>query len=71
MRTPEPITAVLELALNRYLALDAEATQRLAEIEGRVLCVELKGLDLEMFLLPADGTIRVRGRYDGIAVNRA
>lgn len=65
MRSPAPITTVLELALNRFLALDPEAKPRLAEIEGRVLRIEVLGLGLELFLLPGDGAIRVRGDYDG------
>ena len=42
----------LETVLNRYLTLDPTATERLAELQGRVICVEVLGLGLRFYLAP-------------------
>lgn len=65
MNTPVWLTAAVETALNRYLSMDAEATARLARLSGKVLEVELRGLDLHFYLLPTASGIQVLGSYEG------
>ena len=65
MNTPAWLTAAVEAALNRYLSMDAEATARLARLSGKVLDVELRGLDLHFYLLPTSSGIQVLGSYEG------
>jgi ubiquinone biosynthesis protein UbiJ len=45
------IIGVLENALNQYLQLDPDSQQMLAKMEGKCLAIELKGLDLTLYLL--------------------
>lgn len=59
------LSAALEASLNRYLALDPESRQRLAALDGRVIAVELRGLDLRLYFLPGDRDIQVLQHYEG------
>ncbi|MEJ2143354.1 MAG: SCP2 sterol-binding domain-containing protein [Gammaproteobacteria bacterium] len=45
------IIGVLENALNQYLQLDPDSQQMLAKMEGKCLAIELKGLDITLYLL--------------------
>ena len=59
MKLGAGISRGLEAALNRYLRLDPTAGTRLAGLEGRVIALELRGLDLML-------AFRVQGQ--GIAI---
>jgi ubiquinone biosynthesis accessory factor UbiJ len=66
LNTPAWLTAVVETALARYLSLDPEVAARLAPLSGKVLEVELRGLDLHFYLIPAGNRIQVQGHYEGV-----
>lgn len=53
--------------MNRYLELDPESSERLKSIKGKVIEIELRGLDLTFYLLPDDHGIQVMGTYEGDA----
>jgi ubiquinone biosynthesis protein UbiJ len=59
------LTAALEKALDHYLSLDPDVAARLAPLTGKVLEVELRGIDLHFYLLPAGHRIQVQGHYEG------
>lgn len=59
------LAATLEQAIDRYLALDPEAAAGLAEIEGRVVAIEVAGLGLRLYLRPEGGRIRVASEREG------
>ncbi len=63
MKTPTWLTAALETALDRYLAQDPEIAAHLAPLTGKVLAVEVRGLDLIFYLLPIGNRIRVHSHY--------
>lgn len=67
MKTPSALLAALEISLNRYLELDPESSKRLKSIEGRVIKIELRGLDLVFYLLPDGHGIQVMGAHEGDA----
>jgi ubiquinone biosynthesis protein UbiJ len=50
--------ASLEALLNRAVRLDPEARRRLQPLHGRVIKLELIGLDLHLYLIPDPGGIR-------------
>jgi ubiquinone biosynthesis protein UbiJ len=60
---PPPLRSVagrlLQTALNRTLALDPDAAQRLAALEGRALSVHLRGPELALTLGVQDGALTV------------
>jgi ubiquinone biosynthesis protein UbiJ len=65
LNTPAWLTAAVETALDRYLSLDPEVAARLARLNGKVMEVELRGLNLHFYLLPAGHRIQVQGQYEG------
>lgn len=66
MSTRDLALAGLEEALNRYVALDPEARQRLAPLHGRVIALHLRGLELTLYLVPDHGgRLQVLGRIAG------
>ena len=62
MKLPASLASGLEAAINRYLSLDPDVRPRLARLEGRIIALDLRGLDLKIFL-------RING--DGITILNA
>ena len=63
MRMPAVALGALEAALNRYLALDPTAMERLAELEERVICIEVLGLGLRFYLVPGLSGFKLLSSY--------
>lgn len=59
MTTPALLCAGLELALNRYLALEPEVLADCAKLEGRVIALHANGPGWEFFLVPHKGGVQV------------
>lgn len=58
--------AGLEQAINRYIALDPIAPQRLARDHGRTIRLHLRGLELDLFFVPRqDGRLQLLRRIEG------
>ena len=57
------VTAGLETALNTALRLDPEAFQRLEKFSGKVIALELQGLNLTLYLLPGPDGISLMTQY--------
>lgn len=64
MKLPPPAIDALEAAINRYLALDPETGKRMAALEGRCIGLDLEGIDLQLFVLPGEKGIRLRGETE-------
>lgn len=62
---PTAVLAALETACNRALALDPESAARLAGLEGRVVAIDLQGLEQTLYLLPVADGVRLFGEYEG------
>jgi ubiquinone biosynthesis protein UbiJ len=65
LQIPDPIVAGLEQGINRYLALDPEGAERLASLNGRVICIEVAGFGTRLYLIPSGKEIQVFGDYAG------
>ncbi len=65
MKLPPGFRLTLELALNSYLQLDPEAAARMAGLAGRCIAIELRGIDLTLFMLPGEQGIRIREDVEG------
>ncbi len=61
MKPPALFFSAIGLALNSYLRLDADTLQRLGALTGKVIAIELRGLDVVFYLLPHAAGIRVEG----------
>lgn len=55
MRLPGPVLGAVEIATNRYLALDVDVIEQCAALDGRSLAIELDDLDarLRVVFIPA------------------
>jgi ubiquinone biosynthesis protein UbiJ len=59
MKLPAGVISGLESAINRYLRLDPDAAARMAQLEGQCIALELRGLDIKLFILPGKQGIRL------------
>jgi ubiquinone biosynthesis protein UbiJ len=55
----------LESAINRYLRLDPDTCARMAALSGHCIGIELRGLDMALFVFPGEQGIRIEGQFDG------
>ena len=58
---------ILETVINRYLALDPEMLDKMAAFSGKVIKLEITGLDKELYMFPSERGIQVMMEYDGEA----
>jgi len=60
--TPLPgmLALSLETAINRVLQLDMQSPSRVKKLEGRLLQLDLKGLNITLFFTFKHGVVRVR-----------
>jgi ubiquinone biosynthesis protein UbiJ len=54
----------LESTLNGYLKLDPTALERMSALAGKIIAIELRGLDIVFYLLPGQAGVTVRGTVD-------
>jgi len=64
--TPLPgmLALALETAVNRILQLDLESPSRVNKLEGRLLQLDLEGLNITLFFTFKHGVVRVRLEAD-------
>ncbi len=67
MTTPTVLCAALEVALNRYLALEPEALAGCGRLQGRAIALHAKGPEWEFFLCPNRQGVRVLDAWAGKA----
>lgn len=65
MAATELLHATLETVLNRFIALDPMAKERLSKLDGKVIGIEIKGLSHTLFLIPAAHRLMVVGSHEG------
>ena len=58
---------ILESVINRYLALDPEMLDKLAEFNGKVIKLEILGINKEIYMFPNEKGIHIRMEYEGPA----
>ena len=65
--TPLPglLAHTLETAINQVLQLDDESPSRVRKLEGKLLQVDLEGLNITLFFTFRHGVVRVRLDADG------
>ncbi len=67
MDIDQVITAGIETALNRYLALDPEGLSRFETLEGRIIALHIRGLDQTLYLFPSSDGFLVLKDFDADA----
>ena len=65
--TPLPgmLALALETAINHVLQMDMESPSRVKKLEGKLLQVDLEGLNITLFFTFKHGVVRVRLEADG------
>jgi len=58
---------IIETVINRYLALDPEMLDKLAEFDGKVIKMEMTGINKDLYMLPNESGIQVLSQYEGEA----
>ncbi|MGQ9659392.1 MAG: ubiquinone biosynthesis accessory factor UbiJ [Thermochromatium sp.] len=64
LKIPDALIAVIEQALNRYLALDPEGAAALDPLAGRVIAIEVKGFGTRLTVIPGARGLQLFGAYD-------
>jgi ubiquinone biosynthesis protein UbiJ len=67
MQLPAGLIAGLEATVNRYLRLDPDTGARMATLKGRCIGIDLRGLDLQLFIYPDQQGVRIEDHVDGEA----
>lgn len=67
MKVPQILIATIENAFNRLLSLDPEAAQQLAAMEGRIICLQLEGINIRLFIFPDAEDVMILDDFDGEA----
>jgi ubiquinone biosynthesis protein UbiJ len=67
MKLPAAVISGFESVINRYLRLDPDAATRMAQLDGQCIALELRGLDIELFILPGKQGIRLKDTIEGEA----
>ncbi|MCW8955831.1 MAG: SCP2 sterol-binding domain-containing protein [Gammaproteobacteria bacterium] len=70
MSLPDLLLAAIETTINRYLSLDPEAMSQFASLEGKVIAIDIKGINQSLYLYPAADGMMVMGDFDGEADTR-
>jgi ubiquinone biosynthesis protein UbiJ len=63
----ETASVWLDAVINRYLSLDPEVAEKLAQLEGRVIAVEITGVKKTLYFFPHQAGMNVTEYYQGEA----
>jgi ubiquinone biosynthesis protein UbiJ len=64
---PQIAIAAFERAFNQFIALDPEASGQLAALEGHVICLEITGLNIRLYLFPSADDVMILDQFDADA----
>jgi ubiquinone biosynthesis accessory factor UbiJ len=64
LQIPDALLAVVEQALNRYLALDPEGAAAFDPLAGRIIAIEAKGFGTRITVIPGARGLQLFGAYD-------
>ncbi|MDH5258992.1 MAG: SCP2 sterol-binding domain-containing protein [Gammaproteobacteria bacterium] len=64
MKLPAPVAGFIEIALNRALQLDEHTFNQVVTLQGKVIAIELTGLNIIFYLAPALDGVQVMTEYD-------
>ena len=57
-------SAAIETSLNRYLQLDPEALTRFSALEGKIIAIDIRGINQTLFLFPSADGFMVLADFD-------
>jgi len=70
MSLPQLITAAFETAFNQYLSLDPETLQKFSDMEGKIIAIDIQGINQSLYLFPGEDGMMIMSDFDGEADTR-
>jgi len=67
LNLPAAIASALQAGFNRFLALDPDSPARLEKLRGKLICLALRGLEVQVWLLFHSDRVEVLEQYDAAA----
>ncbi len=64
LQIPDALLAVIEQAVNRYIALDPHGAAGFAALAGRLIAIEVKGFGTRVIIIPNTQGLQIFGTYD-------
>jgi len=64
MHAPLPLVIGLEKALAAYLQLDPDSRQKISKLDGKLIALELRGLNMTLFFLGEQDKLAIRSIAD-------
>jgi ubiquinone biosynthesis protein UbiJ len=65
MQLSTGILAGIETSLNAWLKLDGDTLPKFNNMQGKIICLHISGLELKLYFLPDQNDIAVMGSYAG------
>ncbi len=65
MQLSTTLLASIETSLNAWLKLDARTLPKFNNMQGKIICLHVTGLELKLYFLPDKNNIAVMGNYAG------
>ena len=62
---PTAIASVLETAINQVLQLDPDTVDQMQQLQGKVIAIELQGVNVTLYLIPKEECLNVFGHFEG------
>lgn len=59
------VLASIETSLNAWLRLDKKTLPKFNNMQGKIICLHIRGLELKLYFLPDKNDIAVMGNYAG------
>lgn len=70
MSMPQVFIASIETLINQYLSLDPHALDQLADMEGKVIAIDIAGINESLYFFPGMDGLMVLAEFDGEADTR-
>jgi ubiquinone biosynthesis protein UbiJ len=65
MQLSTSVLASIETSLNAWLRLEGKTLPKFNTMQGKIICLHIKGLELKLYFLPDQNDIAVMGNYVG------
>ena len=65
MKLPELVVGAVEIASNRLLQQDPNAIRRLDRLSGKVIEIQVTGLDVSVYMMPNVDALQVMSEWSG------
>ena len=70
MSLPQLVIAAFEAAFNQYLTLDPDALPKFESMEGKIIAIDIQGVNQSLYLFPGVDGVMIMSDYDGEADTR-